>query len=88
MISKRSERLVTSSSSADTSRIAQPSHANSTSLPVNKLDRADIDTARRLRHQQQLRIDAILTTDDQLLLIATGNARAGSAAFGGRTSKP
>src|ERR1041385_536385 len=39
-------------------------------LTMNELDRADIDAARRLRHQQQLRRDVIFTTDDQLLLIA------------------
>src|SRR5688572_30715150 len=39
---------------------------------MNELDRADIDTARRLRHQQQLRLNVILASDDQLLLIATG----------------
>src|SRR4051794_3672273 len=39
---------------------------------MNKLDRADIDAACRLRHQQQLRRNVILTTNDQLLLIAAG----------------
>src|ERR1051326_1257598 len=36
---------------------------------MNELDRADIDAARRLRYQQKLRRNVILTTDDQLLLI-------------------
>src|SRR5215213_1099917 len=40
-------------------------------LTMNKLDGANIDTARRLRHEQQFRCDVIFTTDDQLLLVAT-----------------
>ncbi len=56
-------------------------------LPMNELDRADIDAARRLRHEQQLWIDAILAADDQLLLVAAGErTRRAASAFGGRTS--
>ena len=39
-------------------------------LAVDELDRADIDAARRLRHEQQLRLQLELAADDQLLLIA------------------
>src|SRR5688500_17445538 len=46
--------------------------AQTDQLSMNELDRADIDTARRLRDQQQLRLNVILASDDQLLLIATG----------------
>src|SRR6185503_13820120 len=44
---------------------------------MNKLNRANVDSARRLRHQQQLRIDAIFASDDQLLLIAAGECARG-----------
>src|SRR5690349_19602296 len=37
---------------------------------MNKLDRADIDAARRLRDEQKFRIELKLTSDDQLLLVA------------------
>ena len=40
-------------------------------LTMNELDRTDIDTARGLRHQQQLRRDVILATNNQLLLVTT-----------------
>jgi len=33
-------------------------------LTMYKLDRADVDAARRLRHEQKLRRDVILATDD------------------------
>ncbi len=54
-----------------------PSITQSHQLPVNKLDRADINAASRLRHEQQLWIDVILAPDDQLLLIATGKSARG-----------
>src|SRR5689334_15068826 len=41
-------------------------------LPVNKLDRADVHAACRLRDEQQLGFDAIFAPDDQLLLVAAG----------------
>src|SRR5262249_28992374 len=41
-------------------------------LPVDELNCADINAARRLRHQQQLRRQFKFATDDQLLLISAG----------------
>src|SRR5678816_565171 len=38
-------------------------------LTVYELNRTDVDAARRLRHEQKLRRDMILATDDQLLLV-------------------
>src|SRR5215207_9506426 len=38
-------------------------------LTMNELDRADVNAACRLRHEQQLRRNVIFTTDDQLLLV-------------------
>src|SRR6185503_10179006 len=42
-----------------------------------ELDRTDVDAARRLRHEQKLRRDVILTTNDQLLLVTTGKRTRG-----------
>ena len=39
---------------------------------MNEFDRADINTARRLRNEQQLRCNVIFTSDDQLLLVTAG----------------
>ena len=70
--SRRSDSAVTSSSSAETSRTAQPASRSATSWRWMNSMRADVHAARRLRHQQQLGLQLELAADDQLLLVAAG----------------
>src|SRR5262249_59533674 len=52
-------------------------------LAVNEFDCPDIDAARRLGNQQQLRGQFKFATDDQLLLITSGKRTSGKAGIRG-----
>ena len=56
MTAIRSDSSRTSSSSAETSRIAVPASRISIDLAVDELDAADIQAARRLVEHQELRV--------------------------------
>ena len=75
-IRSESERI--SSSSSETSRIAASLVALLDEAAVHELDRADVEAPRRLRGDQHLRVAVDLAGEDDLLLVAAGEAaRAG-----------
>ena len=71
-IRSESERI--SSSSSETSRIAAALVALLDQAAVDELDRADVEAARRLRGDQDLRVAVDLAREDDLLLVAAGEA--------------
>ena len=74
----RSASESTSSSSSETSRTARPCVALGDQAPVDVLDRADVEAARRLCGDQDLRVARHLAGDDDLLLVAARERAAGS----------
>ena len=70
MTAIRSDISRTSSSSAETSRTAVPASRFAMSLPVDELDAADVEAARRLVEDEQLEVPIELAGDDDLLLVA------------------
>ena len=70
MTAIRSDSSSTSSSSADTSRTAVPASRLAIDLPVDELDAADVEAARRLVEDEQPQVAVELARDDDLLLVA------------------
>ena len=71
----RSDSSRTSSSSAETRRIAAPSSRFAIDLAVDELDAADVEAARRLVEDERRQLPAELAGDDRLLLVAAGQGR-------------
>ena len=75
---------MTSSSSSDTSRTPLPGVALGDELLVDVFDRADVESARRLHGDEQLRVLIDFAGHDGLLLVAAGHApRDGDGALAG-----
>ena len=73
----RSESANSSSRSSLIRSTAPPLRAQRQELPVDELGRADVDAARRLRGEQDLRVARELAGEQRLLQIAAGQ-RAGA----------
>ena len=71
MMAIRSPRARTSSSSLETTMTATPVVADLDDLAVHVLDRADVETACRLRADEHLEWARELARDDDLLLVAS-----------------
>ncbi len=95
MTATRSDSSRTSSSSAETSRIAAPGIALGDDLAVDELDAADVEAAGRLIEDQGRQLAAELAGHDRLLLVPTrqragrdGRRRRPDVVFGDRLLGP
>ena len=75
MTAIRSDSSRTSSSSADTSRIAVPASRLAIAWLVDELDAADVEAAGRLVEDEQPQVAVELARDDDLLLVAARQRR-------------